>query len=107
MKNNFFSAVFAMLTVLAVAVLVAAGCRSEAQERVVFAQNMTDPTEGFSAFTRGTEHEILVIQLPGTTLSSSDNLVSEKSVTSLRSKGFKRVEVRGSDGNMLWEKTLE
>jgi hypothetical protein len=73
----------------------------------VFAQNMTEPAEGLTASTSGTENEILVIQLLRTTPSDSEILIREKRLTYLRSKGFKRVEVRGSDGNIMWEKTLD
>jgi hypothetical protein len=102
-----FGHVLALSLALTLSVLIVSGCGGGAQERAVFAQNMTEPAEGLTASTSGTENEILVIQLLRTTPSDSEILIREKRLTYLRSKGFKRVEVRGSDGNIMWEKTLD
>ena len=96
----------ALVATLTLLILVAVGCDGEAHERVVFARNMTAPAEGLTASTSGAAHEILVIQLPGLTLSSPENLIREQRLMTLRSKGFQRIEVRGNDGKMIWEKTL-
>ena len=106
MKNT-RSTVFVLATALTLSVLLATGCRGGAEERAAFAQSMTAPAEGLTASTSGTANKILVIHLPGTTLSRSANLIREERLASLRSKGFKRVEVRGSDGNLLWERALD
>jgi hypothetical protein len=105
MKNTFRTA-WALLTALTLSSLIAAGCDSGAKERVAFAQNMTAPAEGLTASTRGTENEILVIQISGTAPSHPENLVQGKSLTQLQKRGFKRVEVRGSDGKTMVEKDV-
>jgi hypothetical protein len=106
MKNTFRN-VFAMAIALTLSLLLAWGCDGGAQERAVFAQNMTDPTERFTASTRGTEKEILVLQIPGRALSHPENLFQGERLRQLRSRGFKRVEIRGSDGQMIWEQNLD
>jgi hypothetical protein len=106
MKNK-FSNVLAMSMALTLSLLIAWGCDGGAKERAVFAQNMTDPAEGLTASTSGPANEILVMQIPGTTPSHPENLIRDERLTQLRSKGFKRVELRGSDGKIMWEKTLE
>ena len=106
MKDK-FRKVFAMSTALTLSLLIALGCDGGAQERAVFAQNMTDPSERFTASTSGTSKEILVLQIPGTTLSHPENLFQSDRLTQLRNRGFKRVEIRGSDGQIILEKTLD
>ena len=102
-----FRTVLAMATALTLLVLIALECGDGAKERAEFARNMAAPAEGLTASISGTENEILVIQLLKTTPADSDILIQEKRLPLLRSKGFKRVEIRGNDGNILWEKTLD
>jgi|SRR5215203_2829087 len=106
MKNKFRNT-FAMSMTLTLSWLIALGCDGGAKERAVFAQNMTAPSEGLTASTSGTSSEILVIQISGPTPSRPENLIRDERLTQLRNKGFKRVEVRGSDDKIMWEKTLE
>jgi hypothetical protein len=87
--------------------LIASGCSSAAQERAEFAQNMTDPSEKFTASASGTDNEILVLQLPGITHSDPENIIKGNSLTTLRNKGFKRVQIRGSDNKIILEKNLD
>ena len=115
MKNKFRN-VLAISTVLTL-VLIAWGCDSNSKsdssndgragERAVFAQNMTDPSEKFTAATSGTYNEILVIQIPGSTPSQPENLIKSDRLTQLRNRGFKRVEIKGSDGKLILEKKLD
>lgn len=87
--------------------LLALGCSSGAKERAVFAQNMTDPSEKFTASTSGTDNEILVIQLPGMPSSDPENLIKGNSLTTLRNKGFRRVQIIGSDNKVILEKNID
>jgi hypothetical protein len=104
MKKILFAAIlFAAMLLL----LITSGCRSRAEERAVFAQDMTDPSAEFSASASGTDNEILVIQLPGTTYSNPENLIEGNSLTTLRNKGFKRVQIKGSDNKIILEKNLD
>ena len=102
-----FRTVLALSTALTLAVLIAVGCGGGAQERAIFAQNMTDPAGGLTASTSGTANAILVIHLPGMTPAHPDNLIQEDRLAQLRNRGFKRVEIKGSDGQMILEKNLD
>ena len=106
MKST-FRPILALARALTVSVLLAMGCGSGAQERVEFARNMAAPAEGLTAATSSPENEILVIQLLRATPADEEIFVQDKRLSLLRSKGFKRVEVRGSDGNVLWVKALD
>ena len=98
---------FAALLFAGMLLLIASGCRSRAEDRAVFAQDMTDPSAQFSASASGNDNEILVIQLPGTTYSDPENLIEGDSLKSLQNKGFKRVQIKGSDNKIILEKTLD
>jgi hypothetical protein len=99
--------VLILVTAIIVSGLLTQGWGGGAAGRAEFARHMTDPAEGLTAWTHGTANEILVIQIPGTTLSHSDNLFEGRTLTQLRKRGFKRAEVRGSDGQTLVEKDVE
>jgi hypothetical protein len=83
-----------------------AGCDSGANERAVFAQNMTASAGGLTALTSGTENEILVIQLLRATPAGSEVFFQDRRLPLLRSKGFKRVVVRDGDGKTLSEEDV-
>ena len=102
-----FRTVLILVTAITVSGLLTQWWGGGAAGRAEFARNMTDPAEGLTAWTHGTANEILVIQIPGTTLSHSDNLFEGRTLTQLRKRGFTRAEVRGSDGQTLVEKDLE
>ena len=102
-----FRTVLILVTAITVSVLLTQWWGGGAAGRAEFAHNMTDPAEGLMAWTRGPANEILVIQIPGTTLSHSDHLFEGKTLTQLRKRGFKRAEARGRDGQMLVEKDVE
>jgi len=98
---------FAAIIFAGMLLLIASGCRSRAEERAVFAQDMTDPAAQFKASASGTNNEILVIQLPGTTYAGMENPIEGNSLKTLRDKGFKRVEIKGSDNKIILEKNLD
>jgi hypothetical protein len=102
-----FRTVLILVMVITVSGLLTQWWGGGAAGRAEFARYMTDPAEGLTAWTRGPAKEILVIQIPGTTLSHSDNLFEGRTLTQLRKRGFTRAEVRGSDGQTLVEKDLE
>jgi hypothetical protein len=106
MKTTFRTVVI-LVTAITVSGLLTLWWGGGATGRAEFARHMTDPAEGLTAWTHGTGNEILVIQIPGMTLSYSDMLFEEKTLTQLRKRGFKRAEVRGSNGQTLLEKDLE
>ena len=87
--------------------LVSSGCRSTAQERAAFAQNMNDPSAELTASASGTDNEILVIQLPQATHSDPEKVISDQALTTLRNKGFKGIQIVGSDNKVILEKKLD
>jgi hypothetical protein len=101
MKKILFAAI------LFAAMLLASGCRSQAEERAVFAQGMTDPALEFKASVSGTDNEILVMQLPGTTYGNMENPIEGNTLKTLRNQGFKRVVIKGSDDKIILEKNLD
>jgi hypothetical protein len=101
-----FRTILVLVTVITLSMLLTQWWGGGATGRAEFARNMTDPAQGLTAWTHGSENEILVVQIPGTTLSHSDTLFEGKTLTQLRKRGFKRAEVRGSDGQTLLEKAL-
>src|SRR5690242_12155374 len=101
-----FSTVIALVTALTLSAFLTVGCGGGAEARAVFAQNLTDPAGELTASTIGPENEVLVIQLLRPNPPESAILIQEKRLPLLRKKGFTRVEVRGNEGNILWERTL-
>jgi hypothetical protein len=75
--------------------------------RAEFARAMTDPARGLTAWTRGPANEVLVIQLPGATLTPADTPFTGSTLRQLRKRGFTRAEVRGSEGQLVLEQDLE
>ena len=105
MKTTFRN-VIALATALTLSALLAVGCSGGAEERAVFARNLTDPDGEPVASTSGPENETLVIHLLRATPADAEILIHEKRLPLLRHKGFTRVEVRGSEGKILWERHL-
>ncbi len=121
MKNRFRD-VITMLTAAALLLLVVLGCGSnfrtgntegdKAKERAEFAKNLddsfrNDPPPRITVSISGANNEILVFQVPDATPARAEKLISSQSLATLRSKGFKKIEIRSSDGKVVSEKSVD